>query len=878
MECQTLTTGGTSNTLADVAAYYYATDLREPNVAAGTGTCTGPVIPPNTIAEDLCTNNVPASGRDVATHQHMTTFTLGLGAQGQMVFSPNYWNDTSGDFYDVKVGTTTNTGSGICSWQTSGVCNWPAPVSNTITTIDDLWHAAINGRGSYFSAKDPQSLADGLSSTLQTIANIPTPGTAAAAATSNPNISAADNYVFSSSYKSVEWYGELIRQQIDASGNLTPQQWSAMQLLDCATTSWTATTSFVVGAVYKNGTTCYRVTTDYTSAATFGIADTTNTTVVPGAPVTRTIYTKNASANSLIPFQWGSLSGTQQGYFTTPALSAVNGGLSQFCASGGSCLAGGAQSNNTIATGGAAGEALVNFLRGDRTNEVTFYRKRVHVLGDIVASEARYVQKPLFNYGDAGYGDFKIAKTARNGAVYVAANDGMLHAFDAATGQENWAYIPSMVLPNMYKLADFNYASQHQYFVDNTPETGDICPNAPGSACDATQWKTILVGGLNRGGKGYYALDVTNPASPALLWEFTDANLGYSFGNPAITKLQNGTWVVMFSSGYNNADGLGHLYVLNANTGALIRNISNGTGSATTPSGLGGIAGHANSPLTDNTSIAVYAGDLLGNLWRYDINGNIGAAGYDAQLLASFRDASNNVQSIQAEPTVITKDGVTIVLAGTGRFLGTSDVANVDFQSFYAVKDTMGSTTHGAIRTSANGFVQQTLTSGTCPNDPANPFCLPGQLVRTSSSIAVDWTTNNGWYVDFLTGGERAATNPALQLGTLLFTTITPVSNNANACGLSSGTADSFIYALDYATGGAVQGSGGVSGVSLGSGFATAPIFVKLADGSVTALIRVSDGAGTGTDLGSTRRWDPPIPPRPQGTLRRISWRELPTQ
>ncbi|MBK9605478.1 MAG: hypothetical protein IPO58_03280, partial [Betaproteobacteria bacterium] len=137
-ECQTLTSGGTSNTLADVAAYYYGTDLRDPNVAAGTGTCTGPVIPPNTVANDLCANNVPANGRDVATAQHMTTFTLGLGAQGQMVFDSvgpptDYWQQTSGDFYDVKVGTTTNTGSGICSWQTSGACNWPTPVSNTIT-------------------------------------------------------------------------------------------------------------------------------------------------------------------------------------------------------------------------------------------------------------------------------------------------------------------------------------------------------------------------------------------------------------------------------------------------------------------------------------------------------------------------------------------------------------------------------------------------------------------------------------------------------------------------------------------------------------------------------------------------------------------------
>jgi type IV pilus assembly protein PilY1 len=509
---------------------------------------------------------------------------------------------------------------------------------------------------------------------------------------------------------------------------------------------------------------------------------------------------------------------------------------------------------------------------------LTFYRPRTHVLGDIVSSEARYVQMPLFRYGDAGYGDFKIAKATRAGAVYVSANDGMVHAFDAATGQENWAYIPSAVLPNLYQLADKNYSAQHQYFVDNTPEVGDICPNAPSSACTATQWKTILVGGLNRGGKGYFALDITDPATPALLWEFTDANLGYSFGNPVITKLRDGTWVVMFSSGYNNADGLGRLYILNANTGALIRSISNATGSAGSPSGLGGITGYAITPVADNTSIAAYGGDLLGNLWRFDINGNIGAAGYDAQLLASFKDAGNNAQPIESEPSIVTRSGATIVFVGTGRFLGISDVSNVQGQSFYAVKDPMNASTYGAIRTPATGFVQQTLTSDTCPSAPANPFCVPGQAVRTGSSNAVDWATQNGWYIDFVTGGERSTTNPSLQLGTLLFTTITPLAASALACGDSTGHAASFVYALDYSTGGVVQGAGGVAGVSLGSGMATAPIFTELGDGSVTAIIRVSDGSGSGTDMGGFRISKPPIAPRPASSVRRVSWRELPTQ
>jgi type IV pilus assembly protein PilY1 len=873
-ECQTIATTGTFDTLADVAAYYYGTDLRDPAAGSGTGTCTGPIIAPATTATDLCANNVQTFGRDVATTQHMTTFTVGLGAQGQMVFSPTYWADTAGDFYDVKVGTTTNTSAGICSWQSSGACNWPTPASDSIANIDDLWHAAINGRGSYYSASDPASLATGLASTLETISNVPKPGTAAAAATSNPNISAADNYVFSTSYKSVEWFGELVRQQIDANGNLSAVQWSAMQLLDCATTPWTATTSYVAGAVYGNGSSCYRVDTSYTSGTTFGTADSGNTTVIPGTPVTRTIYTRG-TGTTLIPFQWGSLSGTQKAYFSTPYITYAAGppstGLSQFCASGGTCL------SSTDQTA-AAGSALVDFLRGVRTNESTFFRQRTHVLGDIVSSEGKYVKTPMFNYVDPGYADYKIAKSSRSGAVYVASNDGMLHAFDAATGQENWAYVPSAVLPNLYALADKNYSSQHQYFVDGTPDVGDICPSA---SCTAGQWKTILVGGMNRGGKSYYALDITDPASPALLWEFTDTNLGYSFGNPVITKLKDGTWVVLFSSGYNNADGLGRLYVVNANSGALIRSIPTSAGTATTPSGLGSIVGHATSPLTNNTSIAVYGGDLLGNLWRFDINGDVGAAGYDAQLIAQFKDANAFAQPITAPPTVITYNGTTIIYAGTGRFLGTSDVSDTHTQSFYAVKDTMGTATYTNIRGSSL-FKSRTLSAGTCPSGDVNGFCIAGQTVRTISAdpnvnATVNWSTDNGWYLDFLTGGEREVSTPALQLGTLAFTTITPARASADACGIPD-TAASFLYALDYATGMAVQGSGGVSAVSLGSGLATAPTMVELPGGIVKVIVRVADGSGTGSDMGGTRVLPVPINPRSPGGTRRVSWRELPTQ
>ena len=877
-ECQTVSSGGTSNTLADVAAYYYDTDLRDSAEDKGTGTCTGPVVAPSTTANNLCTNNVPANGLDVATTQHMTTFTLGLGAQGQMVYSPTHWTDTSGDFFDVKMGSTANPATGVCSWQGSGLCNWPTPSADSIANIDDLWHAAVNGRGAYFSATDPASLSKGLTDTLSIIVNTPRPGTAAAAASSNPNITSSDNYIFSSSYKSVDWYGELIRQQIDNSGALSEPQWSAMRLLDCATTPWTAGTSYAAGSNFSHGGVCYTVTDAYSSGTQFGAGDLANAAVVAGAPVTRKIYTKGTSG--MISFEWANLSTTQKAYFTKPAIAARtdgNGGLTQFCETGGTCLPADRQNNTTVASGGAAGEALVNFLRGDRANEGTYYRTRAHVLGDIVSSEARYVKAPLFRYNDAGYSDYRAAKANRAGMVYVGANDGMLHAFNAENGQEAWAYIPSMVLPEIYRLADKEYAGKHQFFVDNSPEVGDICPNAPASACTGAQWKTILVGGLNRGGKGYFALDITDPANPVLLWEFTDATLGYTYGNPRITKLKDGTWVVMFASGHNNADGKGRLYVLNAFSGQKIRTIETNTGSASAPGGLARISAHAREPMTNNTTTAVYGGDLLGNLWRFDVNGDIGASGYDAHRLATFKDADGKPQSVTAKPLEATIKGKPVVYVGTGRFLGTSDVMNTGIQTFYAVRDPLDATSYfDNPRDAGNKFVAQTISAGTCPEGAELSVCSPGQLVRTSSSNAVDWSVANGFYVDFLVPGERSATDPTLGLGTLLFTTITPQASSANVCGDDSGsTSASFVYALDYLTGGAVVGAKDVVGMSLGNGMVTRPIMVAQADGTVRALIRASMGAGGGIDLGTTLVRTPPIRPVSSGAVRRVSWREL---
>ena len=376
-------------------------------------------------------------------------------------------------------------------------------------------------------------------------------------------------------------------------------------------------------------------------------------------------------------------------------------------------------------------------------------------------------------------------------------------------------------------------------------------------------WHTILVGGMNAGGKGYYALDVTDPTlPPTVLWEFTDSTIGYTFGNPIITKLKDGTWVVLVTSGYNNSDGVGRLYILNAQTGALIRTISTGVGSAGTPSGLAKIAAWADNAMYDNTALRVYGGDMLGNMWRFDINGDIGATGYDAQLLVTLKDTSSSGQPITSKPELGLCGASPIVFVGTGSYLGMSDLASTQQQSFYAIKDDLGSGTMSTPRLTGSGFVQQVETelTGGCPSGTPASVCSAGQVARTSTTTAVTFPTANGWFLDFPTTGERANTDPTLAAGTVAFNTNVPESSACTIGGYS------YQYFLDYCTGAPVATANNVASVRIGNAIATRIVLVKLPNNTIVGLTRLGDG--------TTLTTKPPIGNSGQG-VRRISWREL---
>ena len=799
----TSSSGGSTGSLADVAAYYYLTDLRPAGSIGALGTDVG------------TDNNVPSGGSgvedDSARHQHMTTFTMGLGLSGTLTYAPNY-KTGAGDFAALR----------------SGSKNWPTAVENDPTALDDLWHTAVNGKGQFFSASDPDAVVDSLTAALAGVnARV---ASAAAAATSNLEPVAGDNFAYTASYKTLEWIGDLEAKEIDLVTGVvsTTPVWSAKNKLNAKT-----------GAACDN-----RNIKLFRSGATDNVVNFTwNTQACDG------------SGNPTGTASTG-LNATEQGNFSSTQVA----DFSQFAdMTNGS---GGTIDQRTA----AAGANLVNFIRGQRgkegfdPNTALLYRTRTSVLGDIVNAQPVFVKAPFADYQDSGYAAFKTANATRTPMVYVAANDGMLHAFYAGSttvdplgGEERWAFIPTMVLPNLYKLADNNYANLRRYYVDGTPTVGDVYDST------ATTWKTILVGGLNAGGRGYYALDITDPANPKGLWEFkhtstcagtpvgqtSDCHLGFTYGNPQISKLADGRWVVFVTSGYNNVntpaatgDGIGYLYVLDAITGQIIYKISNATGSAATPSGLGKINNFVLDATINNTTQQVYGVDLLGNVWRFEVN-----AAQTATRVTTVVDSSGVAQSITTKPELAEfgSPPTTYVFVSSGRYLGASDLSNTQTQTVWGIKDT-GSYPIAAPRTSFSRLSISNTTATT-----------------RSITCVTNCTTNGGWFADLPDTGERVNVDMKLQLGTLTVASNVPQNNACNIGGYS------WLNFFDARNGLQVSGSTNF-GAKLSDSLAVGINVVRLPDGRTVVIATTSDA--------SQQTAEAPIPPGdPQG--RRTSWREL---
>lgn len=782
-----------SNSLADVAKYYYDTDLRSATKAGYNSTTvdncsvTGKDDDDSTktYTRDVCTDDVSAGANAKYFSQRMTTFTLGLGVDGTVQYQTDYQLATTGDYSCIKSGKCTPS-------------DWPLPVQDSSTAVDDLWHAAVNGQGKYLSAKDPAQLGQGLNDALASIASQIGAGSAAATSTLNPVN--GDNYAYVASYISGKWTGNVEKRSIDIlTGEVSETALWCLENVVPRTTcidpsfpqTETVVNNSITYCVTPNAVSCDGGTWDGTSCKIKMAATCAGTMLDRVAPIeNRQIMAKGSSG--LVDFD-ASFAAANPAHFDSAKLS----GLSQWSAL------------NSTQKSAATGATLVNYIRGQKsyedssanTVESRLFRYREAVLGDLVESQPAYIGKPTFSYVDAGYADFVTAQVSREGTVYVGSNDGMLHAVDASSGQERWAFIPTPVLPNLWKLADKAYGSGHAYYVNGSAVISDICTANCTDAVTAV-WRTILVGGLNGGGRGFYALDITSPTSPVLLWEFTNANdqdLGYSYGNPVVTKKADGTWVVLLTSGYNNAgvsvsdgDGKGYLYVLNASSGAVISKISTGVGSTTTPSGLAKISAWADSAQKNNTAGYVYGGDLLGNLWRFDINAET------AFKFAVLKDATGTVQPVTTRPALGLHNSTKIVFVGTGKYLETSDLTNTQRQTIYAIKDSGSTVTLDNPRTAtgSDALVEQTLT-------------IVGST-RTATNNSLDWEAKRGWFVDLDSaktdeGAERVNVNMQLVSGVLLVASIVPASSECNPGGYSW-----FSY-FDYRSGSFVEGGNTVS-------------------------------------------------------------------
>lgn len=545
------------------------------------------------------------------------------------------------------------------------------------------------------------------------------------------------------------------------------------------------------------------------------------------------------------------------------------------------------------------GAAVLAYLRGDRSGEPATYRPRAHLLGDVINGEPVLVREPTGNYTDTGYAAFKTSQAGRAQVLFQGSNDGMLHAFVAASGAESWAYVPNLVIPRLNNLS-LKTGFNHQYYVDGTPIAADVDFNNIDGATTGGDWRTILVGGLGKGGNGYYALDVTTPtasseanAKDKVLWEFPNSisaaaarttaiqNMGYSFGKPVVVKTAAKGWVVLVTSGYNNGtnagdsggDGLGHLYVINPKTGDLIKDIPTSGCTAAPTSSPCGLAQISASITTTNTVDYVYGGDLMGNVWRFDLTG-ASAAAWTVSKFTTLVDASSVPQPITTAPKVTVNAGTRMVLVGTGLYLGNSDITSTQTQTMYGLKDSLA-----ALPTPlrSNLQVQTITTTGS---------------TRSLSSNAVNLTTQKGWYIDLPTSGERVNTQPAVYLNNLVFTTNIPSSVKCNPGG------SSWEYVVNTKTGSlAEHASGTTSGIFLGTVLASAPIIVQLpnnkyvsivqtsglstapasgfGDGASTSICKTGSGCTNATGIASPNATGiaSPLPPTTSNVKR--TWRQL---
>ncbi len=695
-----------ANTLADVAMYYWKTNLRSD--VAGSDTA-------------VAVNAQEAALGRPATWPHLVNYMIGFGVKGTL--------DNPGDISALQAGTK----------------NWPTPTDD-LSKIDDLWHAAWNSGGMYFSALDPKSLSDSLGTIIDSMRAT----TSTDAPLLMPSRFVTSQYTYIPSYQTKNWSGDLKAYQFDtktgdrakkSDGSYADAVWSASAQLNL-----------------KN-------------------------------EAERNIFTAHPTTNAKFEFTFSNLK-TQR---LDALLNAAND---------------------------AAGQQLVGYLRGKMELEGTTFRSRLNgKLGDVVNStpllvfdgeDAAYDFLPTSIVSNRlAYRQFLRHKKLRKGQVFVGSNDGMLHAFDAKTGDETFAYIPKTVLGSLYAIARPTYS--HRYFVDGPLVEADVFDKNITPSDTETGWRNIVVGTGGAGANNIFAINVPvrsngdanttyAPTASDILWEVnsndTDyPDLGAVLQKPAVGVMRNGKWVVIVGNGYVAANGKAKLFIIDALTGAFIKSINI---TATGANGLGGVRLVLNQ---ERQITAAYAGDLQGNLWKFDLSStdeNKWAVAFGGNPLYKAKSATNLVEPITATPVYLAHPlGGNLVVFGTGKLFESADANDTQVQSLYGIWDTVrtGQTSDqasDAISIQSSGanadkgsslLVQQEITA------------ISGTDYFTASAKAVDYGTKRGWFIrmNMNPSGLRLVFAPQLAVGKVFMQALSPNGVTTDPCAARQGKSVNFV-------------------------------------------------------------------------------------
>ncbi len=434
---------------------------------------------------------------------------------------------------------------------------------------------------------------------------------------------------------------------------------------------------------------------------------------------------------------------------------------------------------NPTYTSTSDAQAFLNYVRGDRSNEANSpgetssraYRVRNSLVADIINSQVVVLGPPKAGvYADAanpGYSSFASAYQGRPNLLIAGANSGMVHIINGSTsdttngGRELFAYIPSATItgpsgtPSVDGLAATgNPDYVHRYLVDARPNVAsvDFARTAGSGVTSGSNWRSIVVGGLGKGGRSIYALDLTtannvsseSDAASRVLWEYTDTDMGFTFGTPVITKTAQYGWVVVVGSGYNNTSGKGAFYILNARTGQLLQKVSLPTaedeGTPQAPTGLTHLETYYRDR-TDGTVESIYAGDLKGNLWRLDLTATSGT--YPAPTkIAKLTNSSGTGLPITSSPTpvIVSSNSRRWIIVGTGQLLGTDDLTSTRANRVYAIMD---------------GFQGRYAQSSDLPSGITMPFTQTSLrqdfLDISTTAAAVNPNSKVGYVIDLTT-------------------------------------------------------------------------------------------------------------------------------